>query len=288
MLQGSIVALVTPFTHDLEVDYGKLAELIEWHVAEGTDGIVLCGTTGESPTLSEEEHAKIFRTAVGVAKGKIPLIAGTGTNDTRKTVERTEAAKGLGVDGCLVIVPYYSRPTPEGCLAHYKEVANVGLPTIVYHHPGRTGVRLSPEILQEICKIPHIVAIKESSGTLDIARHLDGITFFSGDDPLTLPMMELGAKGVISVVANLIPGKWKEMTQAFLQGDSAKAQEISTRYASLCEAMMLETNPQCVKYALSLMGKCLSTFRLPLIEPRASTKAQIQMALSLSVKVTTL
>ncbi len=143
MFKGSIVAIITPFTHEGEVDYEAFKELVDWHAAEGTHAIVCCGTTGEAPTLSSEEQMQIFKTAVDVSKKRVPIIAGTGTYDTRKTVEKTRKAKELGVDGCLVVVPYYSRPTPEGCIAHYTEVSKVGLPIIVYHHPGRTGVSLS-------------------------------------------------------------------------------------------------------------------------------------------------
>ena len=287
MFKGSIVAIITPFTPEGEVDYEAFKELIDWHVAEGTHAIVCCGTTGEAPTLSSEEQMQIFKTAVDVSKKRVPIIAGTGTYDTRKTVEETRKAKELGVDGCLVVVPYYSRPTPEGCIAHYTEVSKVGLPIIVYHHPGRTGVSLSSEVLAEISKLSSVVAIKEASGGLELIQEIQKISdipIFSGDDTLTFSMMELGAVGGISIVANLIPKAWKEMIESFLQGNKEQAREINTLYSSLVEAMVLETNPQCVKYAVSLLGKCHPHLRLPLLQPREAHKLMILQALTSSVK----
>ncbi len=283
MFKGSIVAIVTPFTQDGEVDYAAFKELVDWHTIKGTNAIVCCGTTGEAPTLSSEEQIQIFKTALDVSNKRIPIIAGTGTYDTRKTVERTRKAKELGVDGCLVVVPYYSRPTPEGCIAHYTEIDKVGLPMIVYHHPGRTGVRLSAEVLAEISQLSSVVAVKEASGGLELIQEikkLSDIDIFSGDDTLTFEMMELGAVGGISIVANVIPKAWKEMVESFLQGNHERAKELNTLYAPLVEAMVLETNPQCVKYAVSLLGKCKPHLRLPLLEPRKANKLAILQALS--------
>jgi len=283
MFKGSIVALVTPFTETGEVDYLSLKNLVDWYVSLDVDGIVCCGTTGEAPTLSYEEKISVFKTVIDVAHGKIPVIAGTGTYDTRKTVRMTLAAKDLGADGCLVIVPYYSRPTPEGCIAHYREVGKVGLPTIVYHHPGRTGIRLSAETLAEIGKIPSIVAIKEATGTINLTqeiRRLSSIPILSGDDSNAYDLMLEGAVGVISIVANVIPDEWKRFVHAFLEGDYNQAKQLNDCYSPLYQAMVLETNPQCVKYALNLLGKCGPYYRLPLLEPRLDTKQQIQDALT--------
>jgi 4-hydroxy-tetrahydrodipicolinate synthase len=282
MFKGAIVAVVTPFTQEGEVDAAAFKELIDWHATEGIDAIVCCGTTGEAPTLSNEEQLQLFKTALDVSKKRVPIIAGTGTYDTRKTVERTKKAKELGVDGCLIVVPYYSRPTPEGCIAHYAEVNKVGLPMIVYHHPGRTGVRLSAQALAEISKLSSVVAIKEASGGLELIqeiRQISDIPIFSGDDTLALSMMELGAVGVISIVANVIPRAWKEMVQSFLEGNLEHARELNTLYAPLVQAMVLEMNPQCVKYAVSLLGKCKPTLRLPLLLPRDANKLVILQAL---------
>ncbi len=283
MFKGSIVAIVTPFTQEGEVDFAAFKELVDWHAEQGTNAIVCCGTTGEAPTLSSEEQLQIFRMALDVSKKRVPIIAGTGTYDTRKTVEKTRKAKELGADGCLVVVPYYSRPTPEGCIAHFVEVSKVGLPMIVYHHPGRTGVRLSAEVLAEIAKLSSVVAIKDCSGGLELIQEIQQISdipIFSGDDPLTLSMMELGAVGGISVVANVIPKAWSEMIQSFLQGNKERARELNALYTPLFRAMELETNPQCIKYAVSLLGKCKPYLRLPLLEPRKANKLTILQALT--------
>lgn len=282
MFRGSIVAVVTPFTSDGEVDYSSFKHLIDWHAVEGTDAIVCCGTTGEAPTLTSEEQYNIFKIAIDVSNKRVPIIAGTGTYDTRKTVETTAHAKALGADGCLVVVPYYSRPTPEGCIAHYTEVSKVGLPMIVYHHPIRTGIKLSAQVLAEIARLPTVVAIKEASGGLELTQEIKqiiDIPIFSSDDTLTYAMLELGAAGGISIVANVIPRAWKEMIQSFHQGNCEKAKEIYTRYNSLFQSLVLETNPQCVKYALSLLGKCLPHMRLPLLQPRDANKLAILQAL---------
>lgn len=280
MFRGSIVAVVTPFRNQGDVDFEAFKELIAWQTEAGTEGIVCCGTTGEAPTLSHEEKLKLFKTAVDVACGKTLIIAGTGTYNTAETVKETEAAKALGVDGCLVVVPYYNRPTPEGCFAHYAAVSKVGLPTIVYHHPGRTGVKLSAQVLADICTLPYMVAVKEASGGLDIIKELKPLTkaaILSGDDTLALSMLDLGAVGVVSIVANLIPSEWKQIVQG-------RDQLLYSRFAALVQAMVLETNPQCVKYALSLMGKCRPHLRLPLLEPRLATKEKIMEAVSSSIK----
>jgi len=282
MFKGSIVALVTPFTQNGDIDDLAFKELVDWHAEQGTNAIVCCGTTGEAPTLSSEEQLHIFKMAFDVSKKRVPIIAGTGTYDTRKTVERTRQAKELGVDGCLVVVPYYSRPTPEGCIAHFTEVDKVGLPTIVYHHPGRTGIRLSAEVLAKIAELSSVVAIKEASGGLELIQEIQQISdipIFSGDDTLTLAMLELGAVGGISIVANLIPQEWSEMIQSFLRGDKERAKELNALYEPLFQSMVLETNPQCIKYALSLLGKCNPHLRLPLLEPKEENKLEILRAI---------
>jgi len=283
MFKGSVVAIITPFTVDGEVDFKAFKELIDWHALEGTHAIVCCGTTGEAPTLSTEEQMEIFKAAIDVSNKRVPIIAGTGTYDTRKTVEKTKKAKALGADGCLVVVPYYNRPTPEGCIAHYTEVSKVGLPTIIYHHPGRTGIKLSAQVLAEIAELPSMVAIKEASGGLELIeeiRKISDVPVFSGDDSLTYGMMERGAVGVISVVANVIPKAWKEMTENFLQGNRKASKELETLYATLVQSLGLETNPQCVKYAVSLLGKCQPNLRLPLLQPREATKLAILQAVT--------
>jgi len=278
----SIVALATPFTEQDEVDHDCMAALVEWHIAEGTDAVLVCGSTGETPTLSSEEQSRIIRTAVETASGRIPIIAGTGTYNTKDSVKKTEEAQRLGVDACLAVVPYYNRPTPEGCLAHFREIAQVGLPLIPYYHPGRTGVRLSPQEWAEICALEHILAWKDCSGTPEMAkemRKISSVPILSGDDNCALALMKLGALGVISIVANLIPRQWKEFLAKIAAGNWDEAEALDKSLAPLYNAMVIETNPQCVKYALSLAGKCSPRMRLPLVVPRSSTQEKIRKAI---------
>jgi 4-hydroxy-tetrahydrodipicolinate synthase len=282
MFKGSIVALTTPFTEENEVDYKALYELIEWHIESGTDAIVLCGTTGEAPTLSEEEQVKIFKEAVIAAKGHIPLIAGTGSYDTRHALLLTQEAKNAGVDGALVVLPYYNRPTAEGCFQHFQVLSQVGLPLIVYQHPGRTGIKLPVKALARIASLPNVVGIKDAAGdldhTLELIHQID-IPVLCGDDTLALPMMASGAMGIISIVANIIPREWKIFTTLMLADQLDEAREFFRRYYPLVKSMVLETNPQCVKYALSAIGKCSARMRLPLMEPQDAAKQQIMSEL---------
>ncbi len=278
MFKGSLVALATPFDAEGNVDHEVLCELIQWHIESGTDGIMLCGTTGESPTLSDEEMSTLFKEAVLAAKGRIPIIAGTGSYDTRKAIKRTEEAQKAGVDGALVVVPYYNRPTQEGCILHFQEVSQVGLPMMIYHHPGRTGTKLSVKTLAKIAELPSCAAIKDSTADLDHAielMHTISTPVLTGDDGLVVPMMASGAVGVLSIVANIIPREWKILTTLLLSEQIGEAREYFRRYYPLVKAMVLETNPQPVKFALGAMGKCSPAMRLPLIEPQEAVKQQI-------------
>lgn len=214
MWHGAWVPLITPFTSSFEIDYSTLRELVLWHIEQKVDGLLVCGTTGEAPTLTEEEHFTVVKTVAMAAKGKVPIIAGTGTYDTRKSVKLTESVAKLGIDGCLVVVPYYTRPTPEGCLAHYKEIAKVALPICLYHHPGRTGTNLSIEAMSELTAIPQIEAIKEASCDLNYVKDVINATrkpILSSDDAFIVPMIKLGAVGAFSMAANLIPEVIKQM-----------------------------------------------------------------------------
>ncbi|NGX53267.1 MAG: 4-hydroxy-tetrahydrodipicolinate synthase [Candidatus Anoxychlamydiales bacterium] len=270
MFKGSMVALVTPFNEDGSLDENSLKDLIKWHVDAKTDSIVLSGTTGEAPTLLDNEKLKIFEIAVTLAKGKTKIIAGTGTYSTHQSKFLTKKAKEIGVAGALVVVPYYNKPPIEGLIKHFEEIAEINLPIILYHHPGRTGTKLSIDSFIKLQKIDQIVAIKEASGSLELAKELIEKTRFdvlSGDDPLAIDMMKLGAKGVISVVANVIPKEFKKINDLCLNGDFEKAQNIYDEHRGLIQSMFLQTNPICVKYALSLLGKCKATMRLPLVEP---------------------
>jgi 4-hydroxy-tetrahydrodipicolinate synthase len=283
MFRGSIPALVTPFTKEGTVDFVAFDSLMQWHLEMKSDAIVLCGITGECPTLTLEEHRLIVQRGVQLTKGTIPIIVGTGCASTQLTVHFTQHAKNLGADACLVIVPYCNRPTPEGCLQHYEAVSKVGCPLIVYHHPSRTNVKLPLYSLAEILSLPHVVGVKEGSADLAYTMELSKMTsvpILCGDDILTLGMMGLGAQGVISIVANVIPDEWKTLCALLLKGDFAAGRTLFIRYQSLIEAMILETNPQCVKYALSLLNKCSSTLRLPMVEPREETKKKIEQAVA--------
>lgn len=282
MFRGSMVAIVTPFTSTGEIDEKALRELVKWHVENETDAIVCCGTTGEASTLSEEERLRVIEICVEEAGGKTLVIAGTGTNDTRKSVYLTLKAKALKVDGCLAVVPYYNKPTQDGCIAHFKEIAKVGLPIILYHHPGRTGIKLLPQTFSQLSKIKNILAIKEASCDIEIIKAISKecpLPILSGDDSLTVAVMQLGGAGVISVIGNIIPLKWKELTSLCEKKKFDEATAISEQYKNLCKSLFLETNPQGVKYALSLMGKCRAHLRLPLIEPSKTTKAAIKQTL---------
>jgi 4-hydroxy-tetrahydrodipicolinate synthase len=283
MFSGSLVALITPFTKEGSIDFPALQRLIEWHQNEESDGLVLLGTTGEASTLNEEEFSEIISFTSKLCASKIPFIVGTGSNDTRKTISLTQKAKKAGAKGCLAVIPYYNRPTFEGCLAHFQALAAVDLPIILYHHPGRTGVRLSASALATLSEIPQVVAIKEASGEVDLALHYMQIgskPLLSGDDTLSLPLIAGGAHGVISVVANLIPKQWREMIALAQKGRVREAKEIFGRYFSLCKSIMLESNPMGVKFALSHLGLCEPYLRLPLVEPSLETRRVIQEELS--------
>ena len=284
--KGSIVALATPFTEQNLVDEEAIAHLIEWHIQEGSDGIVLCGTTGEAPCLTHEEEVRIFQLGVSCAKGRVPIIAGTGSNDTHHTIAMTEEAQKAGADGCLVIFPYYNRPTPEGCFLHFQELSKVGLPIIAYNHPGRTGIKPPVKTLAAIASLESVVAIKDGSGDLDYILDLlqaSEVPLLSSDDSLAIPIIASGGAGVISIVANVIPRLWKECVSLLMQGQIAEGRQLYRQLYPIVKAMVLETNPQCVKYALSLMGKCRAAMRLPLIEPQPETKDKIAQALAQSL-----
>jgi len=282
MISGSFVALVTPFNELEKIDFFAFEQLIRWHIAEGTDGLVVAGCTGEGLSLSFEEKCTLFKTAVAVGKGKIQLIATTGTNQTAESALLTKEAKKIGVDGCMAIVPYCNKPTEEGCWLHFNEIAKVDLPLIVYHHPGRTGVRLSVKGLLQICDIPQVVGIKDSSGDFALFNELLRQTdtpLISGDDHLALAQLSIGLKGVVSVVGNVVPKQWKKFIDHALTGDLLEARKDFFDLYELCNAMSLEVNPQCVKFAVSLLGKCEPYMRLPLIEPKIENQQKIRASL---------
>ncbi len=269
-LKGIFTALVTPFI-DYSIDEESLKRLIAFQLDSGIDGIVPCGTTGEAATLSYEEHARVIELTMQYVNGRVPVIAGTGSNSTAETVELTESARKLGADACLLTTPYYNKPTQEGLYRHYKKVAEeVDLPIVLYNIPGRTGINMTPETIARIAEIPNVVAIKEASGSLvqvaDIFRLTKGsFTILSGDDNLFLPMMSVGAVGVISVLSNIMPKELQELYRVFLGAkDVEKARDINVRLLPIMQAMFVETNPIPVKEALYHMGMIEKEFRLPL------------------------
>ncbi len=269
MFKGSIVAIVTPFKSGT-VDVETLRQLVEFQIDGGTDAIVPCGTTGEASTLDYDEHMLVVKTVVEQVNKRVPVIAGTGSNATAEAIELTTLAKDAGVDGCLLVTPYYNKPTQEGLYQHYKAVAEaVAIPQILYNVPGRTGVNMLPETVARLAPISNIVAIKEATGSLQQASEVlalcgDSIDVLSGDDFITFPMMACGAKGVISVLANIMPKAVGDLTDAFFAGDLEKARQIHLNTLKISNAMFIESNPVPVKTALGMMGKCSDEVRLPL------------------------
>ncbi len=271
MFKGAIVAIVTPFK-DGKVDEDALRELIEFQIESGTDGIVPCGTTGESATLSHEEHDRVIEITVDAVKKRVPVIAGTGSNNTTEAIRLTRHAYEAGVDGTLLVTPYYNKPTQEGLYQHYKTVAEtVPVPIVLYNVPGRTGINLLPETDARLSKISNIVGIKEASGDLKQVSKIielcsDDFAVLSGDDFTVLPILAVGGKGVISVVSNIIPEDMAAMIDAFDGGSLDKAKEFHYRMRPIMDGCFLETNPVPVKAALAMMGKIAYELRLPLCE----------------------
>jgi 4-hydroxy-tetrahydrodipicolinate synthase len=280
MFQGSIVAIVTPFLNG-EVDEEKLRELVEFQIENGTDAIVPCGTTGESSTLDYTEHDRVIKIVVEQVNRRVPVIAGTGSNSTREAIEITRHAKELGADGALLVTPYYNKPSQEGLYLHYKAIADaVALPQVLYNVPGRTSVNLLPTTVARLAVHPNIVAIKEATGSLQQASEVlalcgENITVLSGDDFITLPMMACGAKGVISVTANIMPKEVAALVDAFNAGNLEEAKRLHLYLLKISNAMFIETNPVPVKTAVSLMGKCRDEVRLPLAPLAEANRAKL-------------
>jgi 4-hydroxy-tetrahydrodipicolinate synthase len=263
------VALITPFRNG-KVDEQALCDLIEWQIASGTHGLVPCGTTGESATLTYEEHNRVIEVTVEAARRRVPVIAGTGSNSTDEAIVLTRHAKEVGADAALLISPYYNKPTQEGLYQHHKAVAEaVDLPQILYNIPGRTAVNMTPQTVARLAKLRNIVGIKEGAGSLQQVSEIvslcgDGLTVLSGDHALTLPMLAVGAKGVITVTANIAPAEMAAMVEAWENGDAAKARALHYKLYPLFQVLFVETNPIPVKHAVALMGKAVAEFRLPL------------------------
>lgn len=270
MFHGSMVALVTPMQADESLDADGLARLVEFHVEQGTDAIVAVGTTGESATLDMEEHCKVIRQVVEFARGRVPVIAGTGSNSTREAIDLTRSAMESGADACLLVTPYYNKPTQEGLYRHHKAVAEaVPIPQILYNVPGRTACDMLPETVERLAAVPNIVGLKEATGNLERARDLvrrcgDRLDLYSGDDATAMEFILLGGKGVISVTANVAPRGMSEMCAAALAGRRLEAAAIDARLAGLHETLFVEANPIPVKWALYEMGLIPPGIRLPL------------------------
>lgn len=273
MVQGSLVALITPFDKNNQIDERGIKELVEFHIKNGTNAIVPCGTTGESPTLSHEEHKKVIELTVKAVGGRVPVIAGTGSNSTEEAIDLTASAKDIGVQGVLLVMPYYNKPTQKGLYMHFKTIVEkVDIPAIIYNIPSRSGVNLLPSTLAELAELKNIVAVKEASGNLEQMieiMHLCGekITLLSGDDKILLPVLSIGGKGVISVVANIIPDKVSLMVKEFLEGHYQEARDLFMEviYPLSC-SMFYETNPIPVKTAVRLMGLPAGGLRLPMVD----------------------
>ncbi|CAG2127914.1 4-hydroxy-tetrahydrodipicolinate synthase [Cupriavidus plantarum] len=269
-ITGSIVAIVTPMHEDGSLDYPALRALVDWHVAEGTDGIVIVGTTGESPTVNVDEHCELIRVAVEQANKRIPIIAGTGGNSTSEAIELTAFAKKVGADASLQVVPYYNKPTQEGIYRHFRTIAEaVDLPVLLYNVPGRTVADMQHDTVVRLAQVPGIVGVKEATGNIDRAAQLirdvpEHFAVYSGDDPTAVALILLGGKGNISVTANVAPRKMHELCAAALKGDVVTARRLHMELIDLNKAMFVEANPIPVKWALQQMGRMKGGIRLPL------------------------
>ena len=281
-LKGSIVALVTPFHADGSVNFEKLRELAEWHIASGTDAILALGTTGESSTMTHEEDDAVLRCVIETAAGRVPVIAGTGSNSTQTMLEKSLRAEALGADGLLLITPYYNKGNPEGICRHFLTVADaVKIPCILYNVPGRTGCAISVENVERLAKHPNICGIKEASGDMSYAMKIahcisPDFALWCGNDDITIPLLSIGGSGVISVWANIMPRQCHDMVMDYLEGRQDQALAAAKRYLALMNGLFLEVNPIPVKTALNLMGMDAGPFRLPLCEMSGAGRERLR------------
>lgn len=271
LFTGAGVAIVTPFNDDCSVNFELLAELVDYQIKHGTDAIIICGTTGEASTLNHEEHSKAIKVAVEAAAGRVPVIAGTGSNDTAYAVELSVEAEKLGADGLLMVTPYYNKTSQDGLVAHYNYVADrVNIPIIVYNVPGRTGMNIQPETYLKLSKHPNIVGVKEANGDISaLAKSIrlcgDDMTFYTGNDDQITSFMSLGAKGVISVLSNIAPQIAHDIANRFLEGDAAGSAALQLEYLDLCNDLFIDVNPICCKEAMVMMGIPVGPCRMPLV-----------------------
>lgn len=284
MFKGAFTALVTPFREGL-FDSEAMAKHIDFQIDRGIDGLVPCGTTGEASTLSHDEHVRIVRFTVEHVNGRVPVIAGSGSNCTSEALGLTERIKEAGVDACLMITPYYNKPTQEGLFRHFQTVAErVDIPIILYNVPGRTGVNMLPETVARLARIPNIVGLKDATGDLKQASYTrkmvpDDFVILSGEDALVYPLMAVGCQGVISVVSNVVPREMAAMCRLFLEGDFGGARDLHQRLLPLCDALFVQTNPIPVKGALTMMGRIQNELRLPLVPLSEDASSRVKKAL---------
>ena len=282
---GAAVAIITPMNTDGSVNYDELGRIIDDQIAHSTDAIVICGTTGESPTLTDEEHTECIRYTVKKTAGRVPVIAGTGSNDTKYAIWLSQQAEADGADALLLVTPYYNKTSQAGLLAHYTAIADaVHIPCILYNVPSRTGCNLTPATLAELAKHPNINAVKEASGNISHVAEIaaacgDSLNIYSGNDDQVVPLLSLGGKGVISVVSNVKPELVHNCCKAWFDGDTAKARELQLEMLPLCDALFCEVNPIPVKYAMNVLGWEAGSCRLPLVEPSDAHKEKIEQAL---------
>jgi 4-hydroxy-tetrahydrodipicolinate synthase len=285
MFRGSLVALVTPMAADESLSWEAFERLIEFHIEQGSDALVVTGTTGESPTLDEEEHCKVICHAVEYARGRVPIIAGTGSNSTHEAISLTRCALEARADACLLVTPYYNKPTQEGLYRHFKQVAEaVPIPQILYNVPGRTACDILPDTVARLASVPNIIGIKDATGNLMRGKELlercgDRLHVYSGDDATALELMSLGGQGVISVTANVAPHSMHELCVAALTGERIKAAAINAHLAALHEVLFLESNPIPVKWALTEMGLIPPGIRMPLTPLSAAYHEPVRLAL---------
>ncbi len=286
MIQGSMVALVTPMTADNQLDWDSLHKLVDWHLEKGTDAIVAVGTTGESATLNVEEHLTVVKRVVDQVNGRVPVIAGTGANATDEAIELTAAAKNAGADACLLVTPYYNRPTQEGLFRHFEAVAKaVDIPQLLYNVPARTGVDMTAETVLRLDGVPNIIGIKEATGDLARAKEIidncsDSFIVTSGDDVTAVELMLLGGKGDISVTANVAPAEIARMCKLAIEGKAQEARALNDRLMPVHDAMFVESNPIPVKWAVQQMGLIEGGIRLPMTPLSDKYHAQVRAALT--------
>ncbi len=279
-ITGTITAMVTPFGKDGAVDFARLAEFVDWQCESGVDGLCPVGTTGESPTLDYAEHQKVIEETIKCAKGRVKIIAGTGANSTAEAVTLTKAAIAMGgADACLQVTPYYNKPNAEGLYRHFMTVADLGLPVVLYNVPGRSGREIPLDVVERLAAHPMVVAIKEAAGSVErvsaIKARCPGFTVLSGDDSLALPMIAVGASGVISVASDVMPKEISGFIRTALAGDMAKARELHLKYYRLFHDLFIDTNPVMVKEALAMMGRIDLVYRLPLCETTAANRERL-------------